>query len=176
MNIHRGDLNKSTKAVSNMALIIPDYRTKLPPLWSHVVPLCFRSNGSRMRISRCSTVDRVNPSVLKDTIRRRFHRGVVSHGTLAIYPDDSVSLRAHEKSCEMAAEDSGESYSLCDPLRLSVRCETNSLQIIDCLRQLAPALTTIEIVDILRNYVFTIPNVDRTSFVNCLLNMHINNL
>ena len=169
MNPTRPAHKSSRKAIPPLVPVVPNYRVSLPPLWSHVLPLCSRSDGSRMRIMQGSSVKVINPSVLVDMLRRRFRRGARTDRELTIAASDSTSLRAFEHSCESLLEHHTDIPPNLGSLRLRVSSE--SKQILECLHELAPVLTTFEIVDILRKHVFAVPNVDRVTFVNCMLNM-----
>ena len=171
MNPIRGTHNVPVICTPQLEPIIPRYRTSLPSLWPHVFPLCSDTNGKSLPIKRCHSVKVINPSVLEETLRRRFRRGCIPPGKFNVHLNDSDSVRAFEQVCEQFADNvTCRSYSVArlpPKLRSDPKCQA----IVDCLHELAPFLSTFEVADILRDHIFALPAMDRVTLINCLLNM-----
>ena len=152
--------------------IVPEYRTSPPPLWPHVVPLCSWSIRVTLKILAGPSVDAINPQVVVNILRRRFHRGARLPGNLIVHLSDSKSIRAFGESCSSADFDAQLPYTVSTPGQLKLNAHSNVAEILDSLHKVATVLSTTELIDILKHYVFvTAPNVDRVSFINSILRL-----
>ena len=165
-------MNHTSISTPLLIPVVPNYRTSLPPLWPHVYPLCNWSTRARMRVISGSSIHVINPRVLEDVLRRRFHRGARTSGNLMVHWNDWRSIQAFQDSCNYHANEYGETKPRVAPVRLEVNNPYGRVkEVIDCLRELVGMLNTTEIIDILTQHVCEVPDVDRVSFVNYLLSL-----